>query len=130
MTKLKMQPKGGKSGGAPRQAMPAQKWSTLAAGLELVVVDNQGQPIPNFDPSKVTSTLTFDPPDLVSIAPGADAVSYTATRAAGSTGNGTFTATVTYLDGSAGPFNSTLPIELDGPPPPQPTDLQIRIVAA
>ncbi len=122
MKKVKMQSKNRKGA-----VMPGVKWSTLAAGLELVPVGDDGNPIPGFDPAKITSTLTFDPPDLVTVAPGPDAVTYTATRAAGALGNGVFTATITAKDGSYGPLTSTLPVELDAPPPPNPTDLHIKI---
>ncbi len=115
--------------GSKRMAMPGVKWSTLAANLQLVPIGADGNPIPSFDPTKESVVLSVDNTSLVTVTPGADPLHDTLTRLAGALGNVVLTAVLasTETPPAFSPITSTLPIELDPPPPPQPTDLLIEI---
>lgn len=128
-TKVKMLAKGQKA----HAVMAPVKWSTLAGGIQFVPVDANGQPITTIDPTVVASTLvandTNTPPGvstLATVAAGADSLHYTISRTL-ATGNIVLNATLTWNDGSFGPFTASLPIELDAVPPGAPTDLQLVI---
>lgn len=126
--KVKMGPKSNKPG--PQAVMPPVKWSTLTAGLALGLVDASGAPVGPVDPTTVVTTMTAldpatqAPSTLVTIAAGADSMSYTISKAAGVTGNIVLNATLTYNAGTPGPFAASMAIELDTPGP---ADLTITI---
>ena len=111
--------------------MPSVTWSTLSAGIQFVVVDNNGTPVGPIDPTTVATTLAVqdgngNPSTLATVATGANSLSYTISRTP-STGIIALVATLTYNAGTPGPFGANLPIVLDALAPGAPTDLQLTI---
>ncbi len=104
----------------------------IAAGssVRLQLVDINGNPYSITDPTTVATTLTAS--DLgETVTPGADTLHYSLsfTPALASGGSVvTDSATLTFNDGSFGPFTASLPILCNvSPPPPAPVDLQLLI---
>jgi hypothetical protein len=111
----------------PKLAGPPVTIASAADGLALQVLDQTGGVMPGVTASAVTSTLTCDNP-AVTITQ-VDSLTYTASIPAGTSGNGTFSATLSFVSGTPPTtFTASVPATLAIPPTPStPTDIQIVI---
>lgn len=105
-----------------RADMGEVTWDELSkeGGLKFVVVNKAGEPLA-VDASAVTTTLGLDDNTNVTVAK-ADELNYTLTKITTVAGSVSLTATLTYNDGSAGPFTATLKLIV---PPGTPADLKL-----
>lgn len=94
------------------------------ATIELVVVDDLGNPVTGVQPSTVTTTLTSDNPAFV-ITASADNLHWGAMVAGGTTGLANVTATLSFNSGTPGPFTASIAITLAVPQVP--ADLTIIV---
>lgn len=119
MTNVKMK----KASPGMRADMPPQHWSALSENGNLVfqMVDDQGNDMPDPAADAITTSVTSDNALVTAEATSAP-FAYTLHKAASKGGQAVITATITFNDGSFGPFRATLPLILDVP---QPGDLKL-----
>lgn len=107
-----------------RADQPGVKWSTLSAGIEIEFVDADGNAVPGITADQVTSSLSVDDNNKVIITK-VDELNYSITKGTAIRGNVLFTCNAAKIDGTAGPFVATLPVELDASAP---TDIRLKIL--